>query len=137
MDIHASLRYLRMSPRKVRLVIDTIRGLSVTEAETRLRFMKKQAAEPVLKLLRSAIANAQHNAHLEKAGLVVQKITADGGPTIKRSRPRAFGRAAAIRKRTTHIEIVLAPAAAVKTKTHKRRTKPSAPKSVNPPTLTS
>ncbi len=97
-----------MSPRKVRLVINTIRGLSVTAAETRLQFLPKLASEPVLKLLRSAIANAEHNFHLKKEDLVVKTITADGGPTISRSRPRAFGRAAPIHKRTTHINLVLA-----------------------------
>lgn len=108
MDVHASLRYLRMSPRKVRLVINAIRGLSVTAAETRLQFLPKLASEPVLKLLRSAIANAEHNFHLKKEDLVVKTITADGGPTMSRFRPRAFGRAAPIRKRTTHINLVLA-----------------------------
>ena len=107
MDIHASLRSLRMSPRKVRLVIDAIRGLSVTEADTRLAFIKKAAALPVQKLLRSAIANAEHNFHVNREDLIVKTITADGGQTIKRFRPRAFGRGAPIRKRTTHINIVL------------------------------
>jgi large subunit ribosomal protein L22 len=108
MDIHASLRSLRMSPRKVRLVIDTIRGISVAEADTRLTFLKKGAALPVQKLLRSAIANAEHNFKLNRETLFVKTITADGGQTIKRSRPRAFGRGAPIRKRTTHINIILA-----------------------------
>lgn len=108
MDIHASLRSLRMSPRKVRLVIDTIRGLAVTDADTRLSFLNKAAALPVQKLLRSAIANAEHNFKLNRDQLFVKTITADGGQTIKRSRPRAFGRGAPIRKRTTHINIVLA-----------------------------
>lgn len=108
MDIHASLRSLRMSPRKVRLVIDAIRGLSVAEADTRLTFIKKAAALPVQKLLRSAIANAEHNFKLNREQLFVKTITADGGQTIKRSRPRAFGRGAPIRKRTTHINIILA-----------------------------
>ncbi len=111
MDIHASLRYLRMAPRKVRLVIDAVRGLPVMAADTRLTFMKKAAVEPVQKLLRSAIANAEHNFHLKKEDLIVKTITADGGPTLKRSRPRARGSAAPIRKRTTHIMIVLAPKA--------------------------
>lgn len=97
-----------MAPRKVRLVIDTIRGKSALVAETQLSFLKKGAAEPVLKLLRSAMANATHNFQMQKEDLVVKTITADGGPTIKRSRPRAFGRSAPIRKRTTHIMIVLA-----------------------------
>lgn len=107
MDVHASLRFLRMSPRKVRLVINTVRGLSVKAAETRLSFLDKGASEPVLKLIRSAMANAEHNFKIDKETLFVKHITADGGPTIKRSRPRAFGRAATIRKRTTHIELIL------------------------------
>ncbi len=107
MDVHASLRYLRMAPRKVRLVIDAVRGLPVMAADTRLTFMKQGAVEPVQKLLRSAIANAEHNFHLKKEDLIIKTITADGGPTLKRSRPRARGSAAPIRKRTTHIMIVL------------------------------
>lgn len=98
-----------MSPRKVRLVVDAVRGLSVTAAVTRLEFMKKDAALPVLKLIKSAMANAEHNFHLQKDDLIVKTITADGGPTLKRSHARAFGRAAPIRKRTTHINVILAP----------------------------
>lgn len=98
-----------MAPRKVRLVIDAVRGLPAMAADTRLSFMNQAAREPVQKLLRSAMANAEHNFHLKKEDLIVQTITADGGPTIKRSRPRARGSAAPIRKRTTHIMIVLAP----------------------------
>ncbi len=97
-----------MSPRKVRLVVNTVRGLSVAEAETRLTFLPKLAARPVLKLLRSAVANAEHNFKLDRKDLYVRHITADGGPTLKRWRARAFGRAAPIRKRTTHITLVLA-----------------------------
>lgn len=115
MDVHASLKSLRMSPRKVRLVIDTIRGLNVRIAETRLIFMKKDVALPVLKLLRSAMANAEHNFKLSKEGLIVARVTADGGPTLKRSRARAFGRSAPIRKRTTHINLVLSDVAPQKT----------------------
>lgn len=121
MDVHANLRHLRMSPRKVRLVINTIRGLSVAAAETRLNFVPKLAARPVLKLLRSAVANAEHNFKLDKKDLYVRHIVADGGPTLKRFRPRAFGRANPIRKRTTHISLILAtkgdvkPSAPVKT----------------------
>lgn len=98
-----------MSPRKVRLVIDAIRGLNVADAEIRLQFIPKLASEPVLKLLRSAVANAEHNFKQKKEDLFVKTVTADGGPTMKRWRPRAFGRAAPIRKRTTHIMLVLAP----------------------------
>ncbi len=107
MDVHASLRYLRMAPRKVRLVIDVIRGLSVTEAETRLTFLPKAAAMPVLKLLRSAIANAEHNFKLSRENLYVTTITADGGPILHRWHPRAMGRAAPIQKRTSHITLIL------------------------------
>jgi len=109
MEVHAKLRNLHMSPRKVRLVIDAIRGLNVTDAETRLQFIPKMASGPVLKLLRSAIANAEHNFQQKKEDLFVKTVTADGGPTMKRWRARAFGRAAPIRKRTTHIMLVLAP----------------------------
>lgn len=96
-----------MSPRKVRLVVNTVRGLSVAEAETRLTFLPKLAAKPVLKLLRSAVANAEHNFQLNRNDLYIRTIVADGGPTLKRWRARAFGRAAPIRKRTTHISLVL------------------------------
>ncbi len=108
MDVHAFLRSLRISPRKVRLVIDAVRGKSVKDADIRLSLMNKGAALPVLKLLRSAIANAEHNFKMESSSLYIKSITGDGGPTLKRSRPRAFGRAAPIRKRTTHLSIVLA-----------------------------
>ena len=97
-----------MSPRKVRLVIDAVRGKSVKDADIRLSLMKKDAASPVLKLLRSAVANAEHNFKLSSDSLYIKTITADGGPTLKRARPRAFGRSAPIRKRTTHLSIVIA-----------------------------
>jgi large subunit ribosomal protein L22 len=113
MDVHASLRHLRMAPRKVRLVVDLIRNLPVAEAELRLTFLKKDAAKPVLKLLRSAMANAEHNFKLDRSTLVVKAITADAGVTLKRFRPRAMGRAAPIRKRTTHVNLTLAPASEI------------------------
>lgn len=96
-----------MAPRKVRLVVDLIRGQRVDEAERRLSFLKRDATRPVLKLLQSAIANAEHNFKLNRASLFVKSVAADGGPTLKRFMPRAMGRAAPIRKRTTHISIVL------------------------------
>ncbi|MSR85283.1 50S ribosomal protein L22 [Candidatus Uhrbacteria bacterium] len=125
MDIHASLRYLHMSPRKVRLVIDAVRGLRALEAQTRLQFIKKDASRPVLKLLQSAMANASHNAQMKKEDLFIKKITADGGPSLKRFSPRAFGRAAPIRKRTSHIEIVLGPVSEMKAKKVKKIRKAS------------
>jgi large subunit ribosomal protein L22 len=112
MDVHASLRHLRMAPRKVRLIVDAVRGLPVLAADTRLTFMPRAAALPVQKLLRSAMANAEHNFQLKKEDLMIKTITADGGPTIRRVRPRARGSAAPIRKRTTHVHIVLAPLSA-------------------------
>jgi len=123
MDVHASLRHLRQSPRKVRLVVNTIRGLSVTAAETRLTFLPKLAAKPVLKLLRSAVANAEHNFKLDKQDLYVRHIVADGGPTLSRWRSRAFGRAAPIRKRTTHITLILASKADAKPVEGKKKMK--------------
>jgi len=113
-----------MAPRKVRLVVDLVRGLPVAEAERRLMFLQKDASRPVLKLLQSAIANAEHNFNLDRATLIVKSIAADGGATLKRWRPRAHGRAAPIRKRTTHITIVLAPASEVPAKRVKGKAKP-------------
>ncbi len=107
MDVTAKARYIHMSPRKVRLVVDLVRGLTVAEADAQLSFFAKAAAKPVLKLLRSAVANAEHNFKLNRSDLRVKAATVDGGPTLKRFRPRAFGRAATIRKRTSHIAIVL------------------------------
>lgn len=98
---------LRMSPRKVRLVVDVVRGLRVNDALTHLQFMPKAAAKPVWKLLKSAIANAEHNQQLNAADLWVKTAYVDGGPVLKRSHPRAHGRAAPIRKRTSHIMLVL------------------------------
>lgn len=96
-----------MAPRKVRLVADLVRGMDLAAAEAQLRFMKKAAARPVLKLLQSAGANATNNFKLDRGILFVKTITVDGGPTLHRWRARAFGRAAAIRKRMSHISVVL------------------------------
>ncbi len=107
MAIKAQVKYIRMSPRKVRLVADLIRGLDVEEAENQLRFMNKIAAEPVLKLLKSAVANALNNFKLKKENLYIKEIQVNGGPTLKRWQPKAFGRATPIRKRSSHIAVVL------------------------------
>jgi len=107
MEVKAKARFIRMSPRKIRLVVDVVRGLPVSQALTQLKFMKKHAALPVTKLLDSAIANAEHNFKMKKEHLFIKSITADGGPTLHRWTPRAHGRATAIRKRTTHISLVL------------------------------
>lgn len=109
MEVKATARYIRMSPRKVRLVIDVIRGMGVAQARSQLHVMKKAAAEPVLTLLESAAANATNNFHLDTNQMYVKSITADGGPVLGRWRARAFGRTAPIRKHTTHISITLEP----------------------------
>ena len=105
--ITARTRYLRIAPRKVRHVIDVIRGLSVERAETQLQFLYRGAARPVLQCLKSAIANAKENFQIEKNQLRIHSITADEGTVLKRWKPRAFGRATPIRKRSTHLTIVL------------------------------
>lgn len=108
MEVKAHARFIRMSPRKVRLVANLIKGMPASLAETKLPFLRKDAVRPVWKLLKSAIANAAHNANLAKDQLYVKAITVDQGPTLKRFHPRAFGKAAPIRKRTSHISIILA-----------------------------
>jgi len=105
--ITAKLNYLRIAPRKVRLVANLIKGLDVTEAQTQLKFLPKRAAGPILKLLKSAIANAKHNFNLTEENLYIAKITIDQGPSLKRWMPRAMGRATPIMKRTSHLTIVL------------------------------
>lgn len=107
MQVKAHARHIRMSPRKVRLVIDLIRGARVEKAQTQLRFANKAAAEPVLKLLNSAIANAVNNFQLNKDDLKIVSIMANEGPILDRWHPRAHGRAMPIRKRSTHISIIL------------------------------
>ena len=103
----AIARYVRISSRKVRIVIDLIRGKSVREAEAILRYTPKAATEPVLKLLNSAVANAENNLELNRDDLYVAEVYANQGPTLMRFRARARGRASHIRKRTSHITIVL------------------------------
>ncbi len=107
MQVQAKLQNLRLSPRKVRLVADNIRGLKVSSALNRLVFMEKRAALPMLKLLKSAVANAEHNLKWKTDNLKIAAIKVDGGTTLKRSMPRAMGRASKINKRTSHISIML------------------------------
>ncbi len=104
----AHARFVRISPRKVRLVVDLVRGKSVAAADAQLLHLSKKSAEPVRKLIASAAANAVNNHGLIKDALYVKAITVDQGPTIKRFHPRAFGRAGTIRKRTSHISVELA-----------------------------
>ncbi|MBI4093268.1 MAG: 50S ribosomal protein L22 [Candidatus Kerfeldbacteria bacterium] len=108
MDIVAKLRYLRIAPRKVRLVLDLIRGQSVTEAATQLLHLPKSSSRPLLKLLKSAEANAAHNFKLDPKTLVIKHAYADEGPKLKRYTPRAMGRATPLLKRLSHVTIILA-----------------------------
>ena len=107
MDVHAIAKYVRMSPRKVRLVTGMLRGLKIDAARTQLAFLPKAASLPVLKVLNSAAANAVNNFKLDESELIIKTATADQGPALKRWRARAMGRAAPIKKRTSHITIVL------------------------------
>lgn len=111
MQVKAIARYVRMSPRKVRRVLDQIRGRSYRDALIILEFMPYTACEPILKLLRSAVANAEHNNGLDPVSLVISEAFADAGPSLRRYRPRAQGRAYQIRKPTCHITIAVAPSA--------------------------
>lgn len=104
---HATAKYIRISPRKVKIVIDLIRGKSVDEAEAILMYTPKAASEPTLKLLRSAIANAENNLEMDRETLYVAEVFANQGPTLRRYRPRSRGSASRIRKRTSHITIIL------------------------------
>jgi len=112
MKARAIARFVRMSPRKVRLVVDQIRGKSVNEAYAILQFSKKGAAEPVGKTLRSAVANAQNKSQdsgslVDVDTLIVKEAFVDEGPTLRRWRAAAQGRATPIRKRTSHITVVV------------------------------
>ena len=106
----AIARYIRMSPLKVRRVLDQIRGRSYRDALMILEFMPYRSGDPILKVLRSAVANAEHNLGLDRETLMISKAFADQGPVLKRFRPRAQGRAYMIRKPTCHITIAVSPA---------------------------
>ena len=103
----ARARYVRVTPRKARRVVDLIRGLPAAQAQAVLRFAPQAASEPVGKVLDSAIANAENNAQLPVDSLVVSEAYVDDGPTLKRFQPRAQGRAYRINKRTSHITVVV------------------------------
>lgn len=107
MEARAIARYVRIAPRKVRLVVDQIRGKNIAEARTILAFSERSAAETVAKVLNSAVANAEHNYGMRADNLVVKATYVDEGPTLKRIRPRAQGRAYRVLKRTSHVTVVL------------------------------
>lgn len=104
--VTAKLNYLRMAPRKVRLIADSIKGLSVNEAEAQLILNPRKAAEPVLKLLRSAVANSKQK-NLKLENLFIKEARVDQGPMLKRYMPRAQGRATPIQKKTSHVSLAL------------------------------
>lgn len=108
MEIKVKLRHLRISPKKVRLVSGFINGMSVIEAEQQLKFLSKKSAKPILKLLLSGVAAAENNYKLKKDNLYIKSITVDPGVTLDRWIPRAFGRATPLRKRASHITLILA-----------------------------
>ncbi len=108
--VKATAKYVRVSPTKVRQLTRLIAGEHVDEAKRILQFADKGAAEPLLKVLNSAIANAENNDDLDPDELYVDQAFADEGPTLKRYQPRALGRAYRIRKRTSHITVVVTPA---------------------------
>lgn len=107
MQATAHARYVRLAPRKVQLVLDLIRGKQVGDAIAILRHTPKSSSPVVEKLLNSAIANATNNLSLDANSLVISQAYANQGPTLKRFRPRAMGRASRINKRTSHITIVV------------------------------
>lgn len=114
MEAKAVARFVRVTPMKARRVVDLIRGKSVPEAQAMMRFAHQSASEPVLKVLNSAVANARFAADargvaFDEGDLVVQAAFVDEGPTMKRFRPRAQGRASRINKRTSHITVQVAP----------------------------
>ncbi|MDH2423796.1 50S ribosomal protein L22 [Sphaerisporangium sp. TRM90804] len=107
MEARAQARFVRVTPQKARRVVDLIRGLPASEAQAVLQFAPQAASEPIFKVLTSAMANAEHNFKLERETLVVSRAWVDEGPTLKRFRPRAQGRAYRINKRTSHITVIV------------------------------
>ncbi|HHY13588.1 MAG TPA: 50S ribosomal protein L22 [Thermoanaerobacterales bacterium] len=107
MEARAVARHIRIAPRKVRIVLDLIRNKDVDEALAILQFTPKAASPIVYKLVNSAVANAEHNYNMDRDNLYISQVYADEGMTLKRFRARAQGRAAMIRKRTSHITVVL------------------------------
>jgi large subunit ribosomal protein L22 len=107
MEVKASLKFARIAPRKIRLVVNMVRGKNVNEAVEILTFVNKKSAPVVKKLIKSAIANADQRKTIDLDTLYVKHISVDQGPTLKRFLPRAQGRATDIRKKTSHINLVL------------------------------
>jgi len=107
MDITAKVKSIKVSPRKVRLVVDLIRNLNIDKALEELKFINKKVAITVIKLIKSGIANAEHNYNIDRNNLYIKEIRVGEGKTLKRWMPRAHGRATTIRKRMSHVDLVL------------------------------
>ncbi len=107
--VRASARYVRVSPRKARLIADQVRGKHIDDARSLLQFSPRSAADDIAKVIESAAANAEANHELIGDEMIVSEIRVDEGPTLKRFRPRAMGRATPIHKRTCHISVALTP----------------------------
>jgi large subunit ribosomal protein L22 len=131
--VRAQAKWVRVSARKARLVLDHIRGRTVPEARTILAFTSRAAATDIEKVLRSAVANAEANHGLDGDELVVQAAYADEGPTLKRWRPRARGRVNRIRKRTCHVTLVLSERPSAEAPRRRARAKPAADEQAAPP----
>ncbi len=116
-EIKAKLGYLRISPRKVRLVTDLVKGMPAETAIKQLSFANKRSAPALIKLLKSAISNAKNNLHLDPQNLYVKEFRVDEAPTFKRFMPRARGSASTIRKRRSHVLLILEAAKPKKAKT--------------------
>lgn len=129
--VEAHLRYLRIAPRKVRLVLDLVRGKTLEVAEQQLLTLPKASSLPILKLLKSAQANAQHNFKLDPKDLYIRQAFANEGPKLKRFMPHAMGRATTILKRMSHVTVVLAPKNEMpKPKSHQKLKVPAKPAEV-------
>ena len=137
-EVKAKARFIRISPKKARLVTNQLSGLGAEQSLDYLRFINKAAVRPITKLVDSAIANAENNFQLDKKDLYIKKIFVNDGPVLKRWHPRAHGRSAPIRKRTSHIELTLGvrPGAKLKAKPkkegEKKEVKPEEVKVVKP-----
>jgi len=108
MDVQAKGRYVRVSPRKARLVADLVRGKNAEQAIDILKFTPKKAAKDITKVIKSAVSNAEENHGVRDVSVLkIKEIKVDGGPVLKRFMPRAYGRATMIRKKTSHITVVL------------------------------
>ena len=135
METKASAKYIRISARKMRLVVDLVRDKDVAEAQQILDYSPRAAARVVSKVLNSAIANAEHNNGLDADDLFVARVFVDEGPTLKRFRPRALGRATRINKRTSHITLILderEPRPEAKRRRLRRKPKPKAAEAAEP-----